>query len=160
MAIINGLDTKYDIKIIEKISSDALYFPSVISPPPFLLSAANNNNNDSSKVEEDNKTSIAASSLSLPLLKSLEDMLHNNIKHKKEQVHKTKNIAENDKLSIEIDTLHWVLSQSLSIRRLLKGQESELRYDTTTITKGLMMRRGNKKRKKKSYHSNLILNFN
>jgi hypothetical protein len=70
-------------------------------------------------------------------------MLHNKIKQKKEQVHKTKNIAENDKLSIEIDTLHWVLSQSLSIRRLLKGQESELSHDTTiTITKGLMMRVG------------------
>ena len=73
----------------------------------------------------------------ISLLKALEDMLHNKIKQKKEQVHKTKNIAENDKLSIEIDTLHWVLSQCLSIRRLLKGQESELRYDTT-ITKGLM----------------------
>jgi hypothetical protein len=52
-------------------------------------------------------------------------------------MYKTKNIAENDKLSIEIDTLHWVLSQSISIRRLLRGQESELRYDTT-IAKGLM----------------------
>jgi hypothetical protein len=60
-------------------------------------------------------------------------MLHNKIEQKKEKVHKPKNIAENDKLSIEIDTLHWVLSQSLSIRRLLKGQESELSYDTTTI---------------------------
>jgi hypothetical protein len=66
-------------------------------------------------------------------------MLHNKIKQKKE-VHKTKNIAENDKLSIEVDTLHWVLSQSISIRKLLKGQQSELSYDTTTITKGLMMR--------------------
>jgi len=72
----------------------------------------------------------------LTLLKALEDMLHNKIKQKKEEVHKTKNIAENDRLSIEIDTLHWVLSQCLSIRRLLRGQESELRYDTTiTITK-------------------------
>jgi hypothetical protein len=66
------------------------------------------------------------------------------------------NASENDKLSIEIDTLHWILSQCLSIRRLLKGQESELSYDTTTITKGLTMV-GNKKRK--SYHSHLILNF-
>jgi hypothetical protein len=66
-------------------------------------------------------------------------MLHNKIKQKKEQVHKTKNIAENDKLSIEIDTLHWVLSQSISIRRFLRGQESGLHSDTTTITKGLMM---------------------
>ena len=47
-------------------------------------------------------------------------------------MHKTKNIAQNDKLAIEIDTLHWVIAQSLSIRRLLKGEESELSYDTTT----------------------------
>jgi hypothetical protein len=54
----------------------------------------------------------------------------------------TQNVAENDKLSIEIDTLHWVLSQCLSIIRLLKGQQSELSYDTTTtITKGLTMMR-------------------
>ncbi|HYX55281.1 MAG TPA: hypothetical protein VE818_03915 [Nitrososphaeraceae archaeon] len=59
-------------------------------------------------------------------------MLHNKVKQKKEQVHKTKNIAQNDKLAIEIDTLHWVIAQSLSIRRLLKGEESELSYDTTT----------------------------
>jgi hypothetical protein len=71
------------------------------------------------------------------LLKTLEDTLHNKIKQKKKQIYETKNIAENDKLSIEIDTLHWVLSQCLSIRRLLKGQESELSYGTT-ITKGLM----------------------
>jgi hypothetical protein len=51
---------------------------------------------------------------------------------RKEQVHKTKNIAQNDKLAIEMDTLHWVIAQSLSIRRLLKGEESELSYDTTT----------------------------
>ncbi len=76
--------------------------------------------------EEEEKQAAAIS-----LLKALEDMLHNKIKQKKEEVHKTKNIAENDKLSIEIDTLHWVLSQCISIRRLLRGQESELRYDTT-----------------------------
>ena len=52
-------------------------------------------------------------------------------------MHTTKNISENDKLSIEIDTLHWVFSQSLSIKRVLKGQESELSYDTTTITRKL-----------------------
>ena len=84
-------------------------------------------------------TGAVSSAQTLLLLKALEDMLHNKIKQKKEQVHKTKNIAENDKLSIEVDTLHWVLSQSISIRRFLRGQESELRYDTTTITKGLIM---------------------
>ena len=76
----------------------------------------------------------------ISLLKALEDMLYNKIKQKKEEVHKTKNIVENDKLPIEIDTLHWVLSQCLSIIKLLKGEESELSYDTTTISKGLMMR--------------------
>ena len=36
-------------------------------------------------------------------LKTLEDMLHNKIKQKKEQVHKTKNIAETDRICREID---------------------------------------------------------
>jgi hypothetical protein len=49
-------------------------------------------------------------------------MMHNRIKQKQEEMYKTQNIAENDKLSIEIDTLHWVIAQSLSVRRLLKGQ--------------------------------------
>jgi hypothetical protein len=62
------------------------------------------------------------------LLKTLEDMLHNKIKQKKEGVHKTKNIAENDKISTEIETLHWVLAKSLSIRRRLEGHEGERYY--------------------------------
>ena len=89
-------------------------------------------NNSALATREEEKQAATA----ISLLKALEDMLYNKIKQKKEEVHKTKNIAENDKLSIEIDTLHWVLSQSISIRRLLRGQESELRYDTT-IAKGL-----------------------
>ena len=56
---------------------------------------------------------------------TLEEILRNKIKNKQEQTYKTQNVAENDKLSIEIDTLHWVLSQCLSIIRLLKGQQSE-----------------------------------
>ena len=84
----------------------------------------------------EDKTSTAGAASLLPqtqiILKELEDMLHNKIKQKKEELHKTTNIAETDRLSIEIDTHHWVLSQCLSIRRLLKGQESELRYDTIT----------------------------
>jgi hypothetical protein len=94
------------------------------------------------KIDDNNKSAAAAreekqAATAMSLLKALEHILHNKIKQKKEEIHKTKNIAENDKLSIEIDTLHWILSQSISIRRLLKGQESELRYDTT-ISKGLM----------------------
>ncbi len=82
----------------------------------------NNNKSAPPIAAERVKEKQAATAISL--LKTLEDMLHNKIKQNKEQVHKTKNIAENDKLSIEIDTLHWVLSQCLSIKRLLKGQES------------------------------------
>jgi hypothetical protein len=37
------------------------------------------------------------------LLETLEDMLHNKIMKRQEEVHKTRHIAENDKLSIEID---------------------------------------------------------
>jgi hypothetical protein len=97
------------------------------------------NNKSASPTAAEREEKYATTAISL--LKALEDMLHNKIKEKKEQVHKTKNIAENDKLlSIEIDTLHWVLSQCLSIRRLLKGEVSELRYNTTTIIKGLMIR--------------------
>ena len=58
-------------------------------------------------------------------------MLHNRILKKEDQVHKTKNVAENDRLCIEINTLHWVIAQqSLSVRRLLTGQHSKLSYDT------------------------------
>ncbi|MDQ3869402.1 MAG: hypothetical protein M3250_07575 [Thermoproteota archaeon] len=94
------------------------------------------NNNSASPIAARKEEKQAATAISL--LKALEDMLHNKIKQKKEEVHKTKNIAENDKLSIEVDTLHWV-SQSISIRKLLKGQQGKLSYDNTTITKGLMM---------------------
>jgi hypothetical protein len=41
------------------------------------------------------------------------------------------NYGHADRLSIEINTLHWVIVHSLSIRRLLTGQHSKLRYDTT-----------------------------
>jgi hypothetical protein len=45
---------------------------------------------------------------------------------------------ENDRLCIEINTLHWVIAQSLSIRRLLTGQQkSKLSYDTTANRIGL-----------------------
>jgi hypothetical protein len=139
------------LKLYKILDCDALYFPS-ISPslPSFSvlqslfahefvktlsLNKMDNNNNKSAPPTVAREEKQAAS---VSLLKALEDMLHNKIKQKKEEIHKTKNIAENDKLSIEIGTLHWVLSQCLSIRRLLKGQESELSYDTT-ISKGLMM---------------------
>ena len=69
-------------------------------------------------------------------------MLHKRIMQKKEQVHKTKNIAENDKLSIEIDTLHWVLSKCFSIRRLLKGQASDTLMKNSLHKNGIKVSEG------------------
>lgn len=94
-------------------------------------------NKSAQATREEEKQAAAIS-----LLKALEDMLHNKIKQKKEQVHKTKNIAENDKLSIEIDTLHWVLSQSISIRRLLKGQASDTLMKNSLHKNGIKVSEG------------------
>jgi hypothetical protein len=57
------------------------------------------------------------------LLKTLEDMLHNRITEKKKQIHKTQSIEDTERLWTEIDTLRWVLSQSLSVRR--RGQTGQ-----------------------------------
>jgi hypothetical protein len=77
----------------------------------------NDNNNEPSAAEED-KT--PTESPLPPLLKILEDMLHNRIIQKKEEIHKTtQNIADTDRIWTEIEALRWVLSQSLSISRRL-----------------------------------------
>ena len=77
----------------------------------------NDNNNELSAAEED-KT--PTESPLPPPLKILEDMLHNRIIQKKEEIHKTtQNIADTDRIWTEIETLRWVLSQSLSISRRL-----------------------------------------
>ena len=38
---------------------------------------------------------------------------------KKQEIHRTQNIADNDKVSTEIEILEWVLAQSLSVRKRL-----------------------------------------
>jgi hypothetical protein len=114
---------------------------------PFLFGASNfilfivalvrlslNKINDSAAAaakEEKEKEAV------ISLLKTLEDMLRNRIMKKEEEVHRTQNVAENNILCIDINTLHWVIRQSLSIRRLLTGQHSKLSYyyDTASTTK-------------------------
>ena len=54
---------------------------------------------------------------STPLLRLLEDILYNRIKQKKQEMHRTHNRADTDHLWTEIETLQWILAQSLSIRR-------------------------------------------
>jgi hypothetical protein len=63
-----------------------------------------------------------AAAATAPPLKIIEDMLHNKILQKKKEVHKTtQSIAETERLWTQIETLQWVLSQSLSIRKQEQG---------------------------------------
>jgi hypothetical protein len=74
-------------------------------------------NNESAPEEKE-----ATGCPSPPLLKTLEDMLHNRIMQKKEEMHKSQNRSVTDSLWTEIETLQWVLSQSLSVRRRLGNE--------------------------------------
>jgi SMC interacting uncharacterized protein involved in chromosome segregation len=67
-------------------------------------------------------TATAATTLEeeeISALKALQDMLHNRIMQKKGEIHECHNKVYNENLCREIETLQWVLSQSLSIRRQL-----------------------------------------
>jgi hypothetical protein len=62
------------------------------------------------------------------LLKTLEDMLYNRITKKKAEMHKprTERTQQTEYGQTEIETLQWVLAQSLSIRRrLVEGQQQQ-----------------------------------
>jgi hypothetical protein len=55
--------------------------------------------NDGSANEKERAASFTA-----PLLKTLKDMLHNRILHKKKEIHKTQSRANTKRLWTEIDT--------------------------------------------------------
>src|SRR5918992_3813826 len=46
-------------------------------------------------------------------LRLLEDILYNRIKQKKQEMHRTHNRANTDHVWTEIETLQWILAQSL-----------------------------------------------
>ena len=56
-------------------------------------------------------------SLATPPLETLEDMLHNRILEKKHKIHKQQSMVDTEKLWTEIETLRWVLGESLILRR-------------------------------------------
>ena len=58
-----------------------------------------------------------------PLLRLLEDILYNRIKQKKREMHKAAERAVTDKLWTDIETLQWVLGQSLNVRRQMEPNE-------------------------------------
>jgi hypothetical protein len=51
-------------------------------------------------------------------LKALQEILHNRIMQKKEEVHDSHSEAYTGSLSREIETLHWVLAQILTLKRI------------------------------------------
>ena len=51
-------------------------------------------------------------SLTTPPLETLEDMLHNRILQKKQEIHKTQSMVDTERLWTEIETLRWVLAES------------------------------------------------
>jgi hypothetical protein len=59
-------------------------------------------------------------------LRLLEDILYNRINQKKQEMHKATERAVTDKLWTEVETLQWVLGQSLYVRR--KMEPNEVRY--------------------------------
>jgi hypothetical protein len=77
-----------------------------------------------SKEEGEYKTPVGAPSPQTPLLKMVENMLHNIINQKKEGIHKTQNIENTNRIWTGIQTFRWVLAQILTL----------LRQITTTIT--------------------------
>jgi hypothetical protein len=64
----------------------------------------------------------------IPLLRLLEDILYNRIKQKKREMHKATERAVTDKLWTEIETLQWVLGQSLNVRRQMEPNEGRYYY--------------------------------
>jgi hypothetical protein len=63
-----------------------------------------------------NEPSSPAQSSTL-LLRSLQEILHNRIIQKKREIHRSHNRAYTDSLWTEIETLHWVLAQILTVLR-------------------------------------------
>ena len=64
-----------------------------------------------------NESAAAATSEEESPLKALQDILHNRIMQKKEEVHESHNEAYTGSLSREIETLHWVLAKILTLKR-------------------------------------------
>jgi hypothetical protein len=55
-------------------------------------------------------------------LKTLQDILHNRIMQKKEEIHESYSKAYTGSLSREIESLHWVLAQILALKRIYNSK--------------------------------------
>jgi hypothetical protein len=64
----------------------------------------------------------------LPLI-SLQEILRNRISQKKGEIHQSYNIAYTNILWTEIEALHWVLAQILTLRRRMTIQQQTHKED-------------------------------
>jgi len=71
-----------------------------------------------------NETSAvaAATTLEVSELKALQDILHNRIMQKKEEVHEYHSEAYTGGISREIELLHWCLAQLLTLKRIYNSK--------------------------------------
>ena len=77
------------------------------------------------------KTSAVAAAtttttLEVSELKALQDILHNRIMQKKEEVHEYHSEAYTGSLSREVETLHWCLAKILTIKREYTSSNNNL----------------------------------
>jgi hypothetical protein len=64
-----------------------------------------------------NESSPPSASPSTLPLRTLQEILHNRIKQKKREMDKSHNQAYTDSLWTEIETIHWVLAEILTLLR-------------------------------------------
>ena len=85
-------------------------------------------NNNKSPAADDNEKKEEEAISPPPLLKTLEDMLYNRIAQKKGEMHNATERAVTDRIWTEIETLQWVLGQSLNVRRMMESNEGRYYY--------------------------------
>jgi hypothetical protein len=67
-------------------------------------------------------TTTTTTTLEVSELKALQDILHNRIMQKKEEVHEYHSEAYTGSLSREIELLHWCLAQILTLKRIYNSK--------------------------------------
>jgi len=85
--------------------------------------------NDSKLLNSEKSLASEPVEPSSPPLISLQEILHTRITQKKGEIHKSDNIAYTNILWAEIETLHLVLAQILTLRRRMTIQQQTHKED-------------------------------
>jgi len=70
-------------------------------------------------------TTTASSKEEESSFKTLQDILHNRIIQKKGEMHESHNRKHTDNLWKEIETLHWVLAQILTLKKIYNSKSRD-----------------------------------